>query len=100
MKSNLIFVWVCFFLLVNSNLTAQRRMVIKNMNVRPVVNERVNSSTPNNPNSCPVDTIILTTQAQLNNFSTTYPTCTTPKYLFIDGTGSSPAINSLSGLSS
>lgn len=55
---------------------------------------------PNNPTSCSVDTIILTTQAQINNFSTTYPTCTTPKYLFIDGTGANPAITSLAGLSS
>jgi CARDB/PKD-like domain len=54
----------------------------------------------NNPTSCLPDTIILTTQAQINNFSTTYPTCTNPKYLFIDGTGANPAITSLAGLSS
>lgn len=63
---------------------------------------RPNSNTPftNNPASCLVDTIILTSQAQVNNFATNYPACTTPKYLFVDGTGANPAITSLSGLSS
>lgn len=50
--------------------------------------------------SCAADTIILTSQAQIDNFTTTYPACTTPKYLFIDGSGASPAITNLNGLSS
>ncbi len=50
--------------------------------------------------SCSIDTILLTSQSQIDNFSSTYPSCTTPKYLIIDGAAASPAINSLSGLSS
>jgi hypothetical protein len=50
--------------------------------------------------SCSVDTITLTSQAQINNFSANFPSCTTPKYLIIDGTNASPAIADLNGLSS
>lgn len=84
----------------NTRLAAQMKLVIKNMNAPAKTSIRNNSPLPNNPTSCTVDTILLTTQAQIDNFTTNYPTCTTPKYLFIDGTGASPAITSLSGLSS
>jgi hypothetical protein len=50
--------------------------------------------------SCTVDTILITSQAQIDNFSSTYPACTNPKYLLIDGSSASPAITNLSGLSS
>ncbi len=56
-------------------------------------------ATASRQTACSVDTIILTTQAQIDNFTTTYPACTTPKYLIINGTGASPAISDLTGLS-
>ena len=58
-----------------------------------------NAPGSNNPSSCLVDTIILTSQSAIDNFAANYPSCTNPKYLFIDGTGASPAITSLAGLS-
>ena len=100
MKSKLIFVWICFLLATQTRLSAQMKRVVKNMTPAPAINARPGSPTPTNPSSCTVDTIILTTQAQIDNFSTTYPTCTNPKYLFIDGNGANPAITNLNGLSS
>jgi hypothetical protein len=100
MKSKLSFVWICFLLIVNTSLTAQMKRVIKDLDGNIPVNRSHNSPVPNNPNSCTADTIILTTQAQIDNFTTNYPTCTTPKYLFIDGTGANPAITDLNGLGS
>lgn len=50
--------------------------------------------------SCTVDTILITSQAQIDNFSSTHPSCTNPKYLLIDGSSASPAITNLNGLSS
>lgn len=87
----------CFLLLVNTTVTAQmKRVVTDNMSSKA----RQNSNVSNIINSCTADTIILTTQAQINNFTTNYPACTNPKYLFVDGTGASPAITNLTGLSS
>jgi len=65
----------------------------------PVINRNSNAPVANRISSCLPDTIILTTQAQIDNFATDYPTCTNPKYLFIDGTNASPAITNLNGLS-
>ncbi|MCY7420416.1 MAG: hypothetical protein LH478_01600 [Chitinophagaceae bacterium] len=62
----------------------------------PIYNSK--RATANRQTACTVETIILTTQAQLDNFSTNYPACTTPKYLIIDGAGASPAITDLTGL--
>ncbi len=88
---------VLFFLQV-FDATAQMPRVIH----IPTNNSVASHSTyrPDNTQSCSIDTILLTSQAAINNFATTYPTCTTPKYLLIDGAGASPAITSLSGLSS
>ena len=93
-------------LLGHLNLSAQIKKIIRNNN-GTIVNAAhahfqrgSNLTLPSNVTSCSIDTIILNTQAQINNFSTNYPTCTTPKYLFIDGAGASPAITSLAGLSS
>lgn len=61
---------------------------------------RAYAASTQRPTSCSVDTILLTSQADIDNFSANYPSCTTPKYLFIDGTGASPAITNLNGLSS
>ena len=58
------------------------------------------SVSTNSTSSCSSDSIVLTSQAQIDNFAIDYPTCSNPKYLFIDGTGASPAITNLSGLSS
>ena len=98
MRKKLIIIWVCFFAATCPELSAQLKKVIpKNAPFRVI---RPSSPTPSNPTSCTADTIILTTQAQIDNFSTDYPACTTPKYLFIDGNGANPAITSLSGLGS
>jgi len=56
-------------------------------------------STPKRQTACSIDTINLTTQAQIDNFSINYPACTTPRYLIINGAGASPAITNLTGLS-
>ena len=96
-KSILAAAWL--LLAVNYSATAQMKRVIKGINSSsPSIHRQ--SPAPGTPTACTADTIILTTQAQVNNFSTAYPACITPKYLFIDGTGASPAITSLSGLSS
>ena len=102
MKSKLIWVGLCLFLIINSNLKAQMKRVLLNPNGTTATSFRNNSTatTNNNTTSCLVETILLTTQAAIDTFSTAYPTCTTPKYLIIDGSGASPAITNLSGLSS
>ncbi|MCY7293064.1 MAG: hypothetical protein LH615_12865, partial [Ferruginibacter sp.] len=93
----LLFFW---FLLFSSAAPAQMpRAIRNNIAVRSGLSIPVNNVV-NTVTSCSVDTIILTTQAQINNFATTYPTCINPKYLIIDGTNASPAITSLAGLSS
>ncbi|HWR33599.1 MAG TPA: hypothetical protein VN451_08740, partial [Chitinophagaceae bacterium] len=99
MKIILIFGWVCFTLAVSPELAAQTKRIITNNSVSSKI-IRSGSPAPNNPSACSADTIILTTQAQIDNFSTTYPACTTPKYLFINGAGANPAITNLNGLSS
>jgi len=98
MKCKSILIWTCLFLAINTEATAQMKRTVVNRTNAVVTRTQENFSNPNNTSSCTVDTIILTTQAQINNFSATYPTCTTPKYLFIDGSGASPAITNLSGL--
>lgn len=99
MKSKLLIAWILGILAANMVGMAQVKPVLKfpagitpaNFHQAPVVS--------NSPTSCTTDTIILTTQAQIDNFTTNYPTCTTPKYILIDGMGASPAITSLAGLS-
>ncbi len=99
MKGKFIIIGVCFFLAVNTSLMAQMKRVIVNK-ADVGKNSQRNSSSSNIISSCTADTIILTTQAQIDNFNTNFPACTDPKYLFIDGTGASPAITNLTGLSS
>ncbi|MBS1509467.1 MAG: hypothetical protein JST86_01405 [Bacteroidetes bacterium] len=95
-----IFIWACLCLLVHTAVTAQMKRVVVKMSSKVRTAPVQNNFSPNNISSCTVDTIILTSQAQIDNFTTDYPACTTPKYLFIDGTGASPAITNLDGLSS
>ena len=57
------------------------------------------TTSPNGPISCTVDSIVLTTQAAIDTFSSAYPTCITPRILIINGKGASPAITNLNGLS-
>ncbi|MBL0153958.1 MAG: hypothetical protein IPP93_10850 [Chitinophagaceae bacterium] len=97
MKRKLTGLTAVFLLVFSTCLTAQRPRVVKNM--APAATSRGNTHLTQRPNSCTVDTIILTTQAQIDNFATNFPACTTPNYLFIDGTGASPAITNLNGLS-
>ena len=88
------------FLLFSDTAFAQMQRVIRNHNgslAQPIVIPPANNFA-NAVASCSVDTITLTTQAQINNFAANYPTCTTPKYLIINGLGASPAITSLAGL--
>jgi CARDB/PKD-like domain len=92
-----------FFFLpaVQVTLFAQQKMPVKIVrNGTPFSKPRVVSPSTNGVNACTVDTIILTTQAAIDTFSTAYPACTTPNYLLIDGTGASPAITNVNGLSS
>jgi hypothetical protein len=100
MKKYLLFAWFCFFLIVHNRMEAQMRRVIRNNNGTEVSTLRLNTYSPNNTLSCLPDTILLTTQSQIDNFSTNYTGCTNPKYLLIDGSGASPAITNLNGLSS
>ena len=90
------------FTIFSSSLLAQMHRVIRSYNgtvAQPILHYP-NNNTASRITSCSVDTILLTTQTQINNFATTYPTCTTPKYLIINGLGASPTITSLAGLSS
>ena len=99
MKNKLFMVWLYCLLLVSNQLMAEINEGVKSS--KPMaVKSKTESLKVNQPFSCLPDTIILTSQAQIDNFSTTYPTYTNPKYLYIDGTGASPAITSLAGLSS
>ncbi len=100
MKCKSLLIWACLALTGNTQLIAQMKKVVVNRSSNAATGMVQNYSTRGNTLSCSVDSIILTTQAQINNFSTTYPACTTPKYLLIDGTGASPAITNLAGLSS
>ena len=101
MKSTLFIIWAIIFTGFSSQSQTQK------MDLKLIRNNR-SVSIPNKPaqqnnnatTSCTQDTIILTTQAAIDTFSLAYPTCTNPRYLLIDGTGASPAITSLSGLSS
>ncbi|MFZ4057265.1 MAG: CARDB domain-containing protein [Ferruginibacter sp.] len=52
----------------------------------------------NRNTNCIVDTILLTSQADIDNFATNYAGCTTPNYLIIDGSNAIPAITQLNGL--
>lgn len=90
------------FLSAGCNLLQAQQMklrAITNNSPAAAVNKMPQQAT-NTPASCSVDTIFLTSQAQIDNFAVNYPSCTTPKYLFIDGSTASPAITNLSGLSS
>ena len=100
MKRKLLIVLAFILPGLGNQLQAQQMklQLISNTVSRPVKNKI--SQTPNAPTACTVDTIILTTQAQIDNFSTSYPACTNPKYLFINGAGATPAITNLTGLSS
>lgn len=100
MKNKLTVLFASLLMLASVAATGQMKKFIKNMAPVGGHGSAVVHTAPNNPLSCSVDTILLTTQAQINNFTTNYPTCTTPKYLIIDGAGASPAITSLAGLSS
>lgn len=99
MKVKFTFLWACFSLAVSTALMAQMKRVVVNMssNTSPGLVQK--NLSPSSNLSCNVDTITLTSQAQIDNFSTNYATCTTPNYLFIDGTNASPAITNLNGLS-
>ena len=94
----------CFLLLINFCGFAQLQQS-KKIFIPPAYRnvsgqmQRANSNTTS-ATTCAVDTILLTTQAQINNFAATYPTCANPKYLIINGKNASPAITSLAGLSS
>ena len=91
-----------FLLLLSNAAFSQMQRVIRNNNgsiAQTIINSPVNNFA-NAVTSCSLDTILLTTQAQINNFATNYPTCANPKYLIINGLGASPAITSLAGLSS
>jgi len=90
----------CFISLVVlwSTTSAQMKKVIhlrKNPIARPAT-----QGTITNILQCSVDTILLTTQADIDNFNTNYPTCTVPNYLLINGENAIPAISNLAGLSS
>ncbi len=102
MKSRILLICSCLLLLAHTGLRAQMKRVIKSSNGNIAVTPQVPSpaiSFTAQTTSCSSDTIMLTSQAQINNFSTSYATCTNPKYLIIDGTGATPAITSLAGLS-
>lgn len=49
--------------------------------------------------SCSDDSIFLSSQSEIDNFTTNNPGCTILRKLIIDGTDASPAITSLAGLS-
>lgn len=112
MKKNLFFLATAFFLFCCGHLKAQshQAQLQERMKIVKIVPSHFNPAasrtsagphgSASNTSSCTVDTIILTSQAAIDNFSTNYPTCTTPKYLFINGQGASPAITNLNGLSS
>lgn len=100
MKCKFLLLWTCLILTGNVQLMAQMKKVVVNMSNHTGTLTVQNLFSPNNTLSCNVDTIIITSQAQIDNFNTNYPACNTPKYLFIDGTGASPAITNLNGLSS
>ena len=100
MKSISIVIGTCLLLTFNTTLTAQRPRPLLRKPAATLVNRQEQPTPPNLVTSCTLDTIRLTSQAEINNFSTNYPACTNPKYLFIDGTNASPAITSLAGLAS
>lgn len=100
MKSKFLIVWILCLLVAHFNGNAQLKRVVR---IPAGVNTQISRKTfplTNSPASCSVDTILITSQAQIDNFTTNYPACTTPKYLFINGAGASPAITSLAGISS
>jgi CARDB/PKD domain len=90
---------VYLLLVIHFGLQAQMHRTIHVFAGQPVSNTNHVVNSANNTTACSVDTILLTTQAQINNFTTNYPACTNPKYLIINGDGASPAITSLAGLS-
>ncbi|MBP8113891.1 MAG: PKD domain-containing protein [Chitinophagaceae bacterium] len=99
MKTNCRIIVLMIFCFGNSAIHAQQRRVhIPSFPANSGYTS--NSYNTNQPTACSIDTILLTTQAQIDNFTTNYPACTTPKYLIINGAGASPAITSLAGLSS
>lgn len=100
MKIKFIIIGVCLMLVSNADLSAQMERVVMRNPANTVPESSPNPPSSNIISACTADTIILTTQAQIDNFSTNYPACTDPKYLFIDGAGASPAITNLTGLSS
>ncbi|MEP6675975.1 MAG: CARDB domain-containing protein, partial [Ferruginibacter sp.] len=102
MKKILTLAGACLFIFCSIPALAQlhpakTKLVIKKV-VHTLLPVNLSSAGTNNTTSCIVDTIVLTSQAQIDNFSTNYPSCTTPKYLIIDGAGASPAITNLVGL--
>ncbi len=96
MKRNLFLLCTVFVLSHLCTSAQHMKQVIKQMGKPNGVQHQFASITA----SCSADTILLTTQVQIDNFSADYPTCTVPKYLLIDGAGASPAITNLDGLSS
>ncbi len=49
-------------------------------------------------NACSPDSLVLTRQSQVDSFRLYYPTCTTLRYLVIDGTGATTPITRLDSL--
>lgn len=100
MKSKLLILLAFILPVISNQMQAQRmQRVLINKNVRSSATNIPPYQNPNNPTSCTLDTILLTNQAAIDDFAINYPACSTPKYLFIDGTGASPAITNLNGLS-
>jgi CARDB/PKD-like domain len=99
MKSIFIIIGTCLLLALNSTVTAQRARPEIRKRADITVSRQQNPPLTNRITSCTIDTIRLTSQAQIDNFSIDYA-CTNPKYLIIDGTNASPAITNLTGLSS
>ncbi len=100
MKSLLLLITGIFILPgIGSQLQAQRMLpVLINKNTAQVPASKGVPQASGIVTSCPQDTILITSQAQVDNFAANYPSCSNPKYLIIDGTGASPAITNLDGL--
>lgn len=99
MKSLLLLITGIFILPgIACQLQAQRKQpVLINRNTIQVPANKGTQQTSGILTSCTQDTILITSQAQIDNFAVDYPTCSNPKYLIIDGAGASPAITNLNG---
>jgi hypothetical protein len=83
MKRKLLILLAFILPVISNQLLAQRmQRVLINKNVPSAPTNIPPYQNPNTPASCTLDTILLTSQADIDNFAINYPTCSNPIFIY------------------